>query len=1271
MKRKESGLTLLSLVVAVVVMLILAGIAIRLGIGENGLISRTMNTVDKYQNTSEIEQAQLNEFVDDFNEILNGEIGTGEEDTSIKDRPNITISDWNEDGGLVEISTSPGLDTQYRIENGEWQDYTGDPVPVKNGETIYARYEDSSDEDNIKHSGNSSLIVRDTEPPVVVAEITETKRDSITVHATATDEEMGMPSPVVYNFYIKKSTDNFYEYIGQSTDGNFKYEDLEPLTDYDIRVTAKDLAGNEGQTTETQKTEPPVPPVEIGKNIFFELDPDYLTNTNVNVTITTNAEDIYWLEFSVNGEDDYKTYIDPVVMEQNGRVYARLTDGTSYSANSVYIDVTNIDKRKPIVDMEVTDVQSDRITVEVTADEEDVTYDYYIKKKGEDDSQYKHEEGGTSNTHTFEGLEDGEEYEIYVVVTDKAGNQTEEHLTEAVRTDEIPAGNEDGNIVISGEPVRPTNGNVTVSIVDNTNLGYTLQYSVDDGEYKDYTGEFEVDHNCTVQARLTDGTNYGAAASLAITNIDKEKPTIEADPPQDENYSQEKTITINATDPGTAKFKANQTLKYAFSTSNSQVPSSFKSLNGTNAESAPTLTFTIPNEDLTGTYYLWIQAGSLQDRAENSNDVKVFGPYHYDNTAPTPTFEPDSSTEYNKEYEIKVDVTDDNGDVTDIKYQWTQGDTPPDPDSFTEDFDNGDTIKSPDGATGDDWHLWIKAEDENGNESIIGAGPFYLDNTAPTVDFGENGNTNWSNEHSTTVTVGDPNSGVDEGSLKYQWVQGDGTPTEDTFTNSFNNGDEIKSPDNVTGDDWHLWILAKDELGNTVIIGSDPFYLDNSNPTVIFNPNGKSSWSKTQNSTVTVNDQGAGVNASSLKYQWTQSTEQPAENTFTTPFTNGGTISKNDGTGNNWHLWILAKDNIGNTLIQRSNAFWLDNTVPTLTLSNTGTTSSITVTATASDSQSGVNNSTYRYYIKEVNGNYGSAVSDGNTHTFNGLKQNTTYIIRVEVTDNVGNTVAKETGNITTGTVPEGSTSIDYKLNPNTWTNGNVTVTLSKNSSLQSPNNYTLQYRIGTGGTWTNYTAPLVRSDNTTIYARLIDAAGNFGGNKTITFTWIDKNIPTLSAEPTTQNTASQTVSVVVTGSDTGTSGFAANQSLEYAWSTSNTDAPTEYESITGTNAAGATSAKFTVPGRDLTGTYYLWIQAGSLQDRAGNKTAVAHYGPYSFDNTAPTPSFGTNGSTTWSKSHSTTVTAPDATEQLQKITEQEIIGIYGYMQKTVQEMYQ
>ena len=66
-----------------------------------------------------------------------------------------------------------------------------------------------------------------------------------------------------------------------------------------------------------------------------------------------------------------------------------------------------------------------------------------------------------------------------------------------------------------------------------------------------------------------------------------------------------------------------------------------------------------------------------------------------------------------------------------------------------------------------------------------------------------------------------------------------------------------------------------------------------------------------------------------MKYQWTQSTTAPAEGTFSTTFTSGGTITKSDGTGNNWYLWILAKDNAGNTTITRSNVFYIDNTPPT------------------------------------------------------------------------------------------------------------------------------------------------------------------------------------------------------------------------------------------------------------------------------------------------------------------------------------------------------
>ncbi len=57
---------------------------------------------------------------------------------------------------------------------------------------------------------------------------------------------------------------------------------------------------------------------------------------------------------------------------------------------------------------------------------------------------------------------------------------------------------------------------------------------------------------------------------------------------------------------------------------------------------------------------------------------------------------------------------------------------------------------------------------------------------------------------------------------------------------------------------------------------------------------------------------GSGVNASSLKYQWTQSTEQPTLESFTTTFTNGDTLSKTYADGEQWYLWILAYDTENN-----------------------------------------------------------------------------------------------------------------------------------------------------------------------------------------------------------------------------------------------------------------------------------------------------------------------------------------------------------------------
>ena len=95
-------------------------------------------------------------------------------------------------------------------------------------------------------------------------------------------------------------------------------------------------------------------------------------------------------------------------------------------------------------------------------------------------------------------------------------------------------------------------------------------------------------------------------------------------------------------------------------------------------------------------------------------------------------------------------------------------------------------------------------------------------------------------------------------------------------------------------------------------------------------------------------------------------------------FTSGGTITKSDGTGNNWYLWILAKDTAGNTTIVKSNAFYLDNTAPNTTAPTaTSTTNSIVVTSAQTDANSGINASTRQYSIKKTSdSSWGSWVTD-------------------------------------------------------------------------------------------------------------------------------------------------------------------------------------------------------------------------------------------------------------------------------------------------------
>ena len=102
--------------------------------------------------------------------------------------------------------------------------------------------------------------------------------------------------------------------------------------------------------------------------------------------------------------------------------------------------------------------------------------------------------------------------------------------------------------------------------------------------------------------------------------------------------------------------------------------------------------------------------------------------------------------------------------------------------------------------------------------------------------------------------------------------------------------------------------------------------------------------------------------------------------------------------------------------------------------------------------------------------------------------------------------------------------------------------------------------------------------------------------------------------------------SVTVTIKDI-TSGLASGNSMQYAWSTSNTIAPTAWTTATLSSYTEGTTGNvtFTASGKDLSGAYYLWIHPVTLKDRAENTTTANAVSkkPYYFDNSRPSCSWG------------------------------------------------
>jgi uncharacterized protein (TIGR02145 family)/prepilin-type N-terminal cleavage/methylation domain-containing protein len=392
----------------------------------------------------------------------------------------------------------------------------------------------------------------------------------------------------------------------------------------------------------------------------------------------------------------------------------------------------------------------------------------------------------------------------------------------------------------------------------------------------------------------------------------------------------------------------------------------------------------------TVTYSITDNAGNLATAIRTVNVV--------DSVPPTLAFNPNGNTSWAQTRSSTVTASDASGiNASSLKYQWTTSLTAPSEASFTLTFTNGNSISSTAGVSGG-YYLWILAKDTIGNTTIGRSNIFNLDNTGPVI----------------TITGSNPIT-VNLGSV----YNDAGATYSDAHSGVASSNAPVSTVNTSVAGTYTVTYGATDNVGNTSSAVRTVNVVDTVGPTLAFSPNGNATWAKTRSSTVTASDP-SGINASSLRYQWTTSLTAPTEGSFSLSFTNGTSISSPAGVTGGYYLWILAKDTFNNTTIGRSNVFNLDNINPVITINGDNP---IYVEQGTTYTDAGANH---------TDADSGIATIHAPVSTIN-MAVVGTYTVTYSSTDNAGNTASAVRTVHVTSAVIGGIYDFNYTGNFQTW----------------------------------------------------------------------------------------------------------------------------------------------------------------------------------------------------------------------------------------------
>lgn len=428
---ENKGITMIVLVVTIAIMLILAGVTISTVFGDEGLIKQSKELAKQTESSIEGDNNDVNSLINELNSLMQTQAGVGQK--------GITV--WSNGKATIELEAINVNDDNYEIQwqkngtSGSWT--VGTTVTdLLSGDKVYAKL--VSD----RYGELETVInILDTIKPTITIEKAEKTSNSISVTVSSRDAESGMPSSPTYTYCIKKSSDVLYgETIDTqkttTTSTTCAFTGLLEGQSYDIKVTATDVAGNEGMATITsvvtngsssgggavnQGTVTAGEPVWNKGTCSIEL----ITNPNLSIKYKVNT---------LSG--DYKDYTGAISGLKHGdKIYAVATDGTNYG-NVSTINVE--DTKAPVIKEIQTEVtygakttQGTKVTIKIgviATDEETgiKEYEYYLSTGGEYALIDKNDLA-TASGSVLINAESITNNSVKVVVKDNAGNITTQH----------------------------------------------------------------------------------------------------------------------------------------------------------------------------------------------------------------------------------------------------------------------------------------------------------------------------------------------------------------------------------------------------------------------------------------------------------------------------------------------------------------------------------------------------------------------------------------------------------------------------------------------------------------------------------------------------------------------------------------------------------------------------------------------------------------------------------------------------------------------------